>query len=146
MAKNTGSGSERALFEAVMSGDVKKAESALSAGADVDCVDKERSVTPLILAVVRNDIAMAGLLLSNKADANKGFRQPVTEEDKEMIRSLRKMREEDPAWKPQGDTVKNEDAILSGKITEIDVSPLSIAKRKRNEAMMTLLRKYGARG
>ncbi len=133
------------LFMSVMAGDQAQAKVAIAAGADVNLTDPQRGVTPLILATIRGDLGMAKLLLENKADPNKGFKQPITESDKEMIRSFRKMREADPELLPQGDTLANEEAILLGKITEIEVSPLGIASRKRNAEMIELLKQYGAK-
>ena len=102
----------RVLLMAVMAGDMNAVEKAIKAGADVNASDPERNVTPLILAVTRNDVLMAELLLSKGADPKKGFKQPITEEDMELIREMRKMREADPQLKPQGDTLANEEAIL----------------------------------
>ena len=136
---------DRELLEAVFMADMNKAKSSLEKGANVNKNDPERNVTPLIMAVTKNDLKMAEFLLKNGADPNKGFKQPITEDDKEMIRELRKMRQDDPEWIAQNDTTKNEDLILSGKLTEIDVSPMGIAMRKRNVEMIALLKKCGAK-
>jgi len=145
-AKATGkSAAGQSFIQAALAGNKKELESLLEKGADISYMDPERGVTALIIAVARNDLPLAEFLLSRGADPNIGSKQKITEDDKELIRSLRKMREEDPEWKPQGDTVKNEEDILSGKITEIDVSPLGIAMRKRNADMVALLKKFGAR-
>lgn len=130
---------------AVMAGDLEAAKKAITEGENVNKEDEEREVTPLILAVIMEDRPMVELLLAKGADPNKGFKQKITEEDKEMLRSLQKMSADEQEWKPQGDTVANIEAILSGKITEIDVSPLGIATRKRNDKIIALLKKHGAK-
>jgi ankyrin repeat protein len=123
------------LHDACDKGDIETVKQHLSAGADVNAIDDDWGMTPLILAADDAHIKVAELLIANGADLNSKSRSV-------SMTSLHAA---------ACDNQKEITALLIVKGADINAkdsngkTPLNYAEEEKNTDLATLLRKHGGK-
>lgn len=136
---------QTALSGALMNQNSDLLDLLLSNGAGVDGTNSASA--PLAITITMDDLVSAQKLLQKGANPNAIYVQTVDDQMRNFLSELLKSNFFKKPEKGMRIFVDEETAkeIVSKKLSQIKVTPLSLAKNGKSEKMIALLKKFGAK-
>lgn len=136
---------QTALSGALMNQNSELLDLLLSKGASVDGTDALSA--PLAIVITTDDLVSAEKLLKKGANPNATYLQNVDDQMRSFLAAMLKNNLFKNPEKGMRIFVDEESAkeIVSKKLSQIKVTPLSLAKNGKSEKMVALLKKFGAK-